>query len=299
MEMKRLCPRVLILIFPLFAFCQRTVAFGGGEPGNYVILLGMEENSAAYIFTQSEESDYLAIQYLLEEAKQNEALARAWNHAKEKRAKFVLSNKSPVPKGLKEEHVVSVIAYTLNTKLYTQFNQAVRMYGANDSVYAEKFPFKSFHYLLSVAIERLRESSGSAPGTTYRGMGRVAEGQKGDEMRFGYFTSTSLDINVAKGFGSKTFITIKSRYGANIENYSSFPGEKEVLIPPYEVFTITELVRRVDGVDISLTTAGEKGIQVNVERGESGTMRVVRSDGAVISAVAWVCVLALLGPISL
>ncbi|XP_051865190.1 ecto-ADP-ribosyltransferase 5-like [Pristis pectinata] len=299
MERKRLVPRVLILIVPLFAFCQRAVAFGGGERGHDVIGLGMEENSAAYIFTQSEESDDVAIQYLLEEAKQNEALSRAWKSAKEKRAKFSHSNKSTIPKRLKEEHMVSVIAYTLNTNLYTQFNRAMQTCGANDSVYAEKFPFKSFHYLLSVAIERLRESSGSAPGTTYRGMGRVAEGQKGKKMRFGYFASSSLDMGVSKKFGTATVFTIKSRYGAKIENYSSFPGEKEVLIPPYEVFTITECARRSDGVDISLTTAGRQEIRVNVERGKGGTMLVVRSDGAAISAVAWVCVLALLRPISL
>ncbi|XP_051865218.1 ecto-ADP-ribosyltransferase 5-like [Pristis pectinata] len=299
METKRLCPRVLIFIVPLFAFCQQTVAFGGGEPGNDVIRLGMEENSAAYIFTQSEESDYLAIQYLQEEAKQNETLAQAWEYATKRRKNDKCLSKSPVPKGLKEEHVVSVIAYTLDTKLYAEFNQAVRMYGVNDSVYAEKFPFKSFHYLLSVAIDRLRKNMNRAPGTTYRGMRRVAKGQEGKKMRFGYFASSSLDIEVSKKFSTSTVFTIKSSYGASIENYSNFSNEKEVLIPPYEVFTITQVVKQNDGVHFSLTTAGQKGIPVNVERAPCGRMRVLRSDGAAIPAVAWVCVLALLGPISL
>ncbi|XP_051865171.1 erythroblast NAD(P)(+)--arginine ADP-ribosyltransferase-like [Pristis pectinata] len=264
--------------------------------------LGMEENSAAYLFTQSEASDQLAIGYLQKEQKNSKVFSCTWNEAMKKRRDNQRLRHVTVPDGLKEQHLLAVIAYTLPPigkcgNFPNDFKKAIKSSGKSNRDY-QKFPFKSFHYLLTVALKRLREISGSAPPVIYRGMKRYSRGTVGKPMIFGYFASSSKSKDVANDFGRETTFTINSEYGVSIEKYSVNERQHEVLIPPYEKFNITAISKRSDGVDISLSAVGVQWIPVKVERDEQGGMRVVRSDGAPISAVAGLCILALLGPIS-
>ncbi|XP_072132417.1 GPI-linked NAD(P)(+)--arginine ADP-ribosyltransferase 1-like [Mobula birostris] len=298
METIRQFPWILILVSITCHLCRADVDTDTRNNGDDVIQLSMMNNSAAYIYTQSKESDMLATEYLRKEREVNEMLEEAWTDALSLRQTDPRLSKVPVPRGLREEHVVAIIAYTRETPFYSQFNAAVRMYGANDSVYAEKFAFKSFQYLLSVAIERLREVLGKTPQPTYRKMQKECYGEVRSRMKFGYFASSSRKQG-SGAFGNKTRFTIFSQYGAQIENYSSFPGEEEVLIPPYEAFKITSYEPRTDGVDISLETDGEAGTRVRVERGSEGEMRVLRCEGTAIFPMAWLSTLALLAHFSL
>ncbi|XP_072131651.1 GPI-linked NAD(P)(+)--arginine ADP-ribosyltransferase 1-like [Mobula birostris] len=268
---------MLILVATTWKFCRWNVNKEICNSRDDVIQLSMMNNSAAYIYTQSEESDQVAIEYLAMERKINNTLDDAWRKALCLRQSDPQLSKVPVPQGLREHHVVAIIAYTLESPFYSQFNEAVKLYGENDLVYAERFPFKGFQYLLSVAIERLREELGKTPQPTYRRMQKISFGKVGFRMKFGYFASSSRNQRMEK-FGKKTVFTIFSRYGAQIENYSFFPAQEEVLIPPYEAFKITSYEPRTDGVDISLQTAGEAGIRVRVERGSEGVMRVLRYE---------------------
>ncbi|XP_062892950.1 erythroblast NAD(P)(+)--arginine ADP-ribosyltransferase-like [Mobula hypostoma] len=243
-------------------------------------------------------SDMLAIEYLAKERRINKTLDDAWREALSLRLNDTRLSKVPVPRGLSEQHVVALIAYTLPGNFYGVFNAATRMYRANDSVYAEKFPFKGFQYLLSVAIERLREDLGKTPQPTYRRIQVKSFGEVGSRMKFGCFASSSRKKGNKK-FGTKTVFTIFSQYGAQIENYSFYPNEEEVLIPPYEAFKITRYEPRTDGVDISLRTDGLAGIRVRVERGSEGEMTVVRCEGTAIFAMVWLSILALLAHFSM
>ncbi|XP_072895025.1 erythroblast NAD(P)(+)--arginine ADP-ribosyltransferase-like [Hemitrygon akajei] len=294
METTRLFSWILILVSATCHLSRRS-AWNSGDD---VITLSMMENSAAYVYTHSDESDMLAIEYLAKECEINETLDDAWTKAVEKRKTDPRLSKVPVPRGLKEEHVVAIIAYTLETELYSQFNAALRLYGTNDSVYAEKFPFKSFQYLLSIALERLREDLGKPPQPTYRRMKIRSKGKVGSRMKFGYFASSSCKQGEG-GFGRKTVFTISSQYGAQIQKYSVSPHEEEVLIPPYEAFIITSYQPRPDGVAISLQTDGEAGNPVRVERGSESEMIVLRCEGTAIFPMAWLCILSLLVHISL
>ncbi|XP_072892372.1 GPI-linked NAD(P)(+)--arginine ADP-ribosyltransferase 1-like [Hemitrygon akajei] len=254
------------------------------------IQLSMMNDSAAYVYTQSEESDRLATEYLAKEREINSVLDEAWTEALDKRENDTRLSKVPVPRGLREEHVVAIIAYISAGEFHSQYNAALRMYGASDSVYAEEFPFKGFQYLLSVAIEKLREDLGKTPQPTYRRMHNKSSGEVGSRMKFGYFASSSRSKE-RKEFGNKTIFTIFSQYGAQIQNYSIFPDEEEVLIPPYEAFKITSYEPRTDGVDISLQTDGVAGIPVRVERGSNGEMRVLRYEETCMSLFAWLFIL--------
>lgn len=257
----------------------------------------MMEHSAAYIFNQSEVSDELAIGYLQVEKGKSPLFAQTWDAAVMYRRNTTRLRNIQVPDGLREEHVLAVIAYTVHSGLFSKFNEALRQYGTCDSLYAKMFPFKSFHYLLSIALERLGKTSTAEPATTYRGMQRQVEAQPGDYMKFGYFASSSLKSNIARMFGNKTLLIIRSRMGVNIAKYSAFEGEEEVLIPPYEVFNITENRPRTDGVNVSLDAmVKSNGIHVRVERGPGCEMRVTRSAATAISALGLCWALALLAP---
>ncbi|XP_032873053.1 ecto-ADP-ribosyltransferase 5-like [Amblyraja radiata] len=258
--------------------------------------LGMTENKPVYIFTQSEASDQLAIGYLQGEKGRTPAFAEAWDAA----VIFLRNNRHiQVSGGLREQHVLAILAYTSKTHLYWKFNDALKWYQANDTVYAEKFNFKSFHYLLSVALDRLRRTSGSAAGTTYRGMTIRSKAQEGCNMKFGQFASSSRDIQIARGFGTATLFTITTRKGVYMASYSLFPEQREVLIPPDEVFKVARYFSGDKGDEISLEAVGEAGIAVRVERGAAGHLQVVRSVGAALYAVALWCAVAVLAPIFL
>ncbi|XP_072131650.1 ecto-ADP-ribosyltransferase 5-like isoform X2 [Mobula birostris] len=248
----------------------------------------MVENSASYFFTHNETSDQLAIDYLKEERKRNPTLNEVWDCAVKG-----MGDKPP-PDGLRREHLLVVYAYTDSkcNQFYREFNNAVRMYGTSDSVYAGNFPFKSVHYLLSVALDRLREIAGSAPGRIYRGMAKQILRPKNNKMRFGYFASSSLNKSIAMKYAGKTLFEIKSQFGVAIYKHSRIPEEMEVLIPPFEVFNVTSVSTSNGIVTVSLEGVGSEGIPVKVERGKGGEMRVVRSSGVTFSSR--LCILALL-----
>ncbi|XP_059817296.1 GPI-linked NAD(P)(+)--arginine ADP-ribosyltransferase 1-like [Hypanus sabinus] len=297
METTRLFSWIVILVSTTCHLSRGNVDRNTGNNEDDVIILSMMNDSAAYIYTQNEETDRLATEYLAKEREINKALDNAWKNALDLRENDPRLRNVSVPRGLREQHVVALIAYTLPNNLCSKFNEAMRKYGANDSVYAEKFHFKAFQYLLSVAIERVREDSGLTPQPTYRGMHKESFGEVGSRMKFGYFASSSRTRLTR--FGNKTMFTMFSQYGAQIQNYSFYPDEEEVLIPPYEAFKITSYEPRTDGVDISLQTDGKAGIRVRVERGSKGEMIVLRCEGTGIFPMAWLCILALLAEFSM
>ncbi|XP_055487643.1 ecto-ADP-ribosyltransferase 5-like [Leucoraja erinacea] len=258
--------------------------------------LGVTENKPVYMFTQSEASDQLAIEYLQEEKSRTPAFAEAWGVAEV----FMRNNKRiQVPDGLREQHVLAILAYTSNTNLYWKFNYALQSYQANDTVYAEKFNFKSFHYLLSVARDRLRSTSGPAARTTYRGIKNRSKAQEGCNMRFGQFTSSSRDMQTARDFGTATVFNITSLKGVYIASYSLFQKQREVLIPPDEVFKVARYFSGDKGDEISLEAVGEAGIAVRLERGADGDLQVVRSVGVAQFVEALLYVVWLFAPIFL
>ncbi|PKK17720.1 erythroblast NAD(P)(+)--arginine ADP-ribosyltransferase [Columba livia] len=62
-------------------------------------------------------------------------------------------------------------------------------------------------------------------------------------IRFGHFTSASLRYESTQNFGQDTFFSMETCYGVPIRDFSSFPEEEEVLIPPFESFEVTSVTR--------------------------------------------------------
>ncbi|XP_066535959.1 ecto-ADP-ribosyltransferase 5-like [Hoplias malabaricus] len=164
----------------------------------------------------------------------------AWENALDK-----CVNKS----GLNNKQCAAIYLYTQDKSQnpncsYIQFREACSE--GLEEYKAGKFKFYTLYFFLTDAIQRLRPKIYRIfPITSYRrtNLNFTAVTLK-QKIRFGSFTSTSLDIGL-KHFGNVSCFQIKTRHGAKVQKYSALGHEKEVLIPPYEVFRITA-IRKIE-----------------------------------------------------
>ncbi|XP_060032897.1 GPI-linked NAD(P)(+)--arginine ADP-ribosyltransferase 1 isoform X2 [Erinaceus europaeus] len=155
----------------------------------------------------------------------------------------------PAPPGFREEHGVALLAYTANTPLHREFNAAVRQAGRSRAHYLQHFRFKALHFLLTDALRLLRGAPAAGCRQVFRGVHglRFRPAGPGATVRLGGFASASLQNVAAQQFGQDTFFGIWTCLGAPIGGYSFFPGEEEVLIPPFETFQVVNASRPPHG----------------------------------------------------
>ncbi|KFQ22609.1 Ecto-ADP-ribosyltransferase 4, partial [Merops nubicus] len=174
--------------------------------------------------------------------------------------------KSPVGllREMQESHATVLMAYTMNSSLHSHLNLATSTAGSSPEHYRHNFSFKYFHFYLTTAIQILKQwqSSTESRGQpecqrVYRGMqhSRV-EAVAGSRVRFGRFTSTSRLWNEAQKFGNETLFTVTTCLGAAVQGFSYHPSEKEVLIPPYEMFLVQSFSRTRGGHRVHLHSVG-------------------------------------------
>lgn len=154
--------------------------------------------------------------------------AEAWGNAASCALKNLIAGWN---KGLDLEQVTAICVYT-GRLAYQPFNTALR---EGRLIYGSKFSFHYLYVVLTSAVQTLKLRQPCY--TTYRRCSASFSGTVGQRMRFGSFTSTSLKKNLTH-FGRKTCFEIRTCFGAKIREFSEFPDEKEVLIPPYEEFEI-------------------------------------------------------------
>nr|XP_020474116.1 NAD(P)(+)--arginine ADP-ribosyltransferase 2-like [Monopterus albus] len=144
-------------------------------------------------------------------------------------------------------HFRALCAYTAGS--YDELNRAVRKGKAS---YKTSFEFHALHFLLSDAIRLLKLNQRSCY-TTYRRSKLLFTGEAGQTIRFGSFASSSLTKNL-RHFGQRTCFEIHTCFGAHLKSYSEFDSdEDEVLIPPYEMFSI-----------VSVDVSGENDLDCDV-----------------------------------
>ncbi|XP_073433601.1 T-cell ecto-ADP-ribosyltransferase 2-like [Dendrobates tinctorius] len=172
---------------------------------------------------------------LKSEMQSNEEFKKSWEDATNRWK--VIKPTMKLSKHFKNEYGIAVIVYTSN--MFTAFNKATRDVGDSLTNYKNVYHFKAMHYYLTMAVDLLGDKKKST--LVYRGVKSihfVPSNSSSGLIRFGQFTSSSKDINVAKGFGNESFFKMQTRYGVNIMKFSKFPNEKEVLIPGYELFKV-------------------------------------------------------------
>ncbi|NXQ37252.1 NRT2 ribosyltransferase, partial [Alaudala cheleensis] len=181
----------------------------------------------------------------------NKEFKKAWDIAKTKWQKWGFDS-SP----LSPDQAVALMVYTTSgMELYKRFNRAVSQAGSSSEEYRNNFHFKSLHFLLTQALQKL-----SKPRQCHDVFRRVRDtifkAQKGTKVRFGQFASTSRSAAVALGFGQDTMFTVRTCHGADIQRFSHFLGEEEVLIPPFEIFEVLEAREEGNMMRIKLRSTG-------------------------------------------
>ncbi|XP_026095734.1 NAD(P)(+)--arginine ADP-ribosyltransferase 2-like [Carassius auratus] len=139
---------------------------------------------------------------------------------------------------LKCKNTIAIYMYT-NTdyKIYEIFNNDGR--NGKQNYENKTYKWYSLQFLLTEAIRLLKKQQNRCY-STYRGTKLIFDKDAlNKEICFGSFTSSSLDRYSAHRFGAKSCFEINTCEGAEVTNYSRFPYEKEVLIPPYEKFKVT------------------------------------------------------------
>ncbi|KAL9869731.1 NAD(P)(+)--arginine ADP-ribosyltransferase 2-like isoform 1-T2 [Geothlypis trichas] len=183
------------------------------------------------------------------EFQENKDFSQAWVKATaewQKRGSF----SSP----LSPAQAIALMAYTM-PDVHRQFNPAVRTAGRSRQEYRDNFHFKTLHFLLTQALQRLRRPN-ECP-DVFRGVRTIQFSvTAGDKIRFGQFASSSLDKAVAQGYGNVTMFKVRTCHGADIQKFSFNPSEKEVLIPPFETFEVTKVTREGKKVQIELRSTG-------------------------------------------
>lgn len=199
-------------------------------------------------------------QKYLDEEKYSKKYAEAWVKAKkcfEDKKKFVRGE----DKTLTEDHLLAICLYTSEqASVYKEFNAAVR---TERDKYTSSFQFHSLHFLLTTAIRILNNNNYCH--TAYRRVRDRFTGSVNQIIRFGTFTSSSYKTNL-RYFGNETCFKIKTCSGAFLKKYSAHKYEEEVLIPPYEMFNITNKIDapvKIDGLNdckvlYFLESAGDK-----------------------------------------
>ncbi|XP_063038563.1 LOW QUALITY PROTEIN: GPI-linked NAD(P)(+)--arginine ADP-ribosyltransferase 1-like [Melospiza melodia melodia] len=151
---------------------------------------------------------------------------------------------------LSPAQAVALMAYTAPVPLHREFNEAVRAAGRSRREYRDNFHFKTLHFLLTQAVVALRDAQGPRCHRAFRGVRGVRfSARAGDTVRFGHFASASLRNESSWGFGTDAAFQVLTCHGAAIREFSFFPHEEEVLIPPFETFEVTDVTNVAEGGD--------------------------------------------------
>ncbi|MGH0174554.1 UNVERIFIED_CONTAM: hypothetical protein FKN15_068305 [Acipenser sinensis] len=200
------------------------------------ILMDLAEESLddQYVGCRNEMLKTVQETHLPSELNRDAAFQSAWKMAGKEMGQRIQSK-------LSSEQATAIYVFTMNA-VYKKFNRAVRTGGTN---YTE-FPFKALHFHLTDALKTLKSMKPKCY-EVFRGVKNHTK-VVGNIVRFGQFTSTSVNKSVAERFGKETLFTIRTCLGASIKKYSAYSNEKEVLIPPFEKFKVME----VNGTEIRL-----------------------------------------------
>ncbi|KAG9467422.1 ecto-ADP-ribosyltransferase 5-like isoform X1 [Eleutherodactylus coqui] len=189
-----------------------------------------------------DEMESIAPELLRKERAQRPDLDAAWNVNsaawEEKKSLAGL-----LPDNFRDEYGIALLLYTyMDVPMYKDFNYAVREYGQHP----DSFMFHSWHFYLTRALCLLQAGYDRKPWSTYRGASRVQFEPPSDPqatIRLGQFASTSTNIRQAQQFGNASFFNITTCFGVDIEKFSHYPSQKEVLIPTGEVFHVTKYIK--------------------------------------------------------
>eukprot|EP00759_Apiculatamorpha_spiralis_P015855 PhF_6_TR2235/c3_g9_i1/m.3774 len=152
--------------------------------------------------------------------------------------------------GMNKDDVLAIYLYTLQTEIYADMNSALR-----DGKQPEELRrYSGYMYFLLRALKKLPKHN-LRQSQLYRGIDvDLREQYRGAEfIRWHAFSSTTASASMVKKFinSSSTFINtsiakptgtiflVRSHFGSHIKDFSAFPVENEVLLPPNTLLRIS------------------------------------------------------------
>ncbi|XP_071989734.1 ecto-ADP-ribosyltransferase 5-like [Engystomops pustulosus] len=174
----------------------------------------------------------------------NVAFGLAWDRAAQKWNR--LKRKVRLPSDFRDEFGIATIVYTTDwpegSPIYKELNGNVSMAGRSRRHYVMDFHYKALHFYLTRALQVLRRHSKRQTKTykVFRGIDKSLQVSEVEDLRFGRFTSSSRNFEVAKGYSDGLFFEMTTCFGVDIHRISFFPEEQEVLIPVAEKFRFVE-----------------------------------------------------------
>lgn len=205
--------------------------------------LDMAPNSVDDMFEGCKDQMKTVVQneYLPNEKNTNRKFRQAWNEAEEI---YNASWKRNSTMG--KEQFVAVYLYSFGrTDIYNDVNTAVKTQQSN---YTTNFGFHTIHFFLTDAVQSLnaQETGKERCFTSYHRVDQYfSQNVLGKKIRFGSFTSATLRAYFrADRKGKKSCFRISTCFGADISKFGK--REAQALIPPYEVFNVTQVKRRCD-----------------------------------------------------
>lgn len=149
--------------------------------------------------------------------------------------------KKPAHPNVTEDHAVSVYMFTQVRRIQYEFNNEVN---TGKSVYnTPEFQFHYLYFFLTDAIQVLRSNQPSCRVAYLRTQKRFDHDVVNTNMRFGAFV---LAFSSQRSLKLRSYVScfeIYTCFGADITYYSGSRQKGQVLIPTYEVFKITEVLR--------------------------------------------------------
>ncbi|NXP49373.1 NAR4 ribosyltransferase, partial [Heliornis fulica] len=198
--------------------------------------------------------------YFQQEVAANKDYLSLWKKAQE----ALLKSPVGLLREMHESHAIVLMAYTMNSSLHSQLNWATSTAGSSPEHYRHNFSFICIHFYLTTAIQIMKQWQSSKESVGKRKCYRVHRGVKdlymeavvGSRVRFSRFTSTSHLWNEAQKFGNETLFTVTTCLGAAVQGFPYYTSEKEVLIPPYEIFLVKSFFRTQHGNRLHLHSVG-------------------------------------------
>ncbi|NXR76843.1 NARE ribosyltransferase, partial [Pycnonotus jocosus] len=174
----------------------------------------------------------------------NPLFARAWVNAT-----ATWQSWGPLESPLSPAQAIAVIAYVMDDRLQSTFNDAVRVAGRSPQEYRDNFHFKTLHFLLTDALATVRDTQEWTCTKLVHWDCEVRfEAKRGDTIRFGHFvpirsSETSLRCPV------KTEFQVHACHGSFSRKLE---GLDVLLIPPFETFQVTQVTHQGDKTQIKL-----------------------------------------------
>ncbi|XP_077324005.1 ecto-ADP-ribosyltransferase 5-like [Lithobates pipiens] len=219
---------------------------------------------------------------ILRQEKANQEFDEAWKRASKVWKKMVsIVN---LPDEFEDEHGIALLVFTdqfpEKNPIYQQMNANLTIAGASLKDYMDNFHFKALHFYLTRALQILKPDCRKVY-TTFRGSWDTFKASP--LFKFGRFTSTSLNSSKAETFGVISFFQITTCFGAEIGQFSFYPGEDEVLIPPTEKFTY---VKKSNSTYV-LESTGQLCSYFNcaIMGGEKQTEAICQSDSSKLQKI--------------